>query len=200
MAAGSGLRADALICQWGVETEWGNAIDNLNNLGNIRCVEGIPCVDGFSQFPSLDSFCATAILTWHNGEYPGVLASAGQPLRQQLLAIGASPWDAGHYDNGGGPGSSLIAAARKLGLLEVDMYILKGSTAAEWLWIPAARLLIGLTDGQSAASFAQAGAVVIPPVADAEIANIQAAMAAAPAPGGIPAGTTLKIAGTVTTE
>jgi len=107
----------SLICQWGVETAWGSAINNQNNLANIRCVSGIPCVAGFSQFPSLDSFCAVCVNTWFNGFYGAVLATAGHDIETQLVAIGKSPWDAGHYNNGGGPGSSLITAAEELQLL-----------------------------------------------------------------------------------
>src|ERR1700682_3483026 len=116
VAAGTGLDPNALLVQWGVETSWGNQVYNANNLGNIRCLQGIPCLNGFAQFGSLTAFCDAAIATWRNGFYPAVLASAGQPVEVQLRAIGASPWDAGHYDNGGGPGSSLLAAAQLLNL------------------------------------------------------------------------------------
>lgn len=110
---GTGIDPFALLSQWAVETNWATEIYNENNLGNIRCVQGIPCVGGFSQFPSLEDFVQCAIATWHNGNYADVLASAGKPLNDQLIAIGKSPWDAGHY-TGKAPfnyaGGSLIAA------------------------------------------------------------------------------------------
>jgi hypothetical protein len=106
----SATRIDAtvLLAQWGVETGWGQFINNQNNLGNIRCFDGWPCAAGFSQFRTLGDFCTAAIETWENGFYTAVLSAVGP--NAQILAIGQSAWDAGHYDNGGGPGSSLAEA------------------------------------------------------------------------------------------
>ncbi len=103
VSAATGIDAFVLLAQWGVETGWGNQINNQNNLGNIRDKPG-----SFAQLPTLDAFCQLAIATWHNGYYPGVLAAVG-PVAQ-IIAIGESPWDAGHYNSGGGPGSSIRAA------------------------------------------------------------------------------------------
>ena len=108
----TGIEADVLLAQWGVETGWGSAINNRNNLGNIRCFGGWPCAGGFAQFASLNDFVSAAVQTWHNGYYAAVLAAVGPAA--QLRAIGASAWDAGHYNNGGGPGSSLLAACQEI--------------------------------------------------------------------------------------
>jgi hypothetical protein len=104
VSAGTGIDRTALLIQWAVETNYGQQINNANNLGNIRCGP-----DSFCQYASPSQFVGAAIFVWHNGFYPDVLAAAGMSLDVQLLAIGSSPWDAGHYDNGGGPGSSLLA-------------------------------------------------------------------------------------------
>jgi hypothetical protein len=130
VAAGTGLRPEAFLVQWGVETNWGNAINNANNLGNIRCSPTTFC-----QYANLAEFCAAAVATWHNGEYPEVLAVAGQSLKAQLLAIGNSKWDAGRYNNGGGPGSSLLAAAQQLNLLRGATMKVIGvaGVAEEWI-------------------------------------------------------------------
>ena len=105
---GTGIDPDVLLAQWGVETAWGASMFNACNLGNIRCLQSVPCVGGFAQFPDLGSFCLNCIAVWHNGMYGPVLAA--KTPSAQLLAIGQSPWDAGHYNNGGGPGSSIVAA------------------------------------------------------------------------------------------
>lgn len=129
VAAGTGIDPLVLLAQWGVETAWGQAIDNENNLANIRCIAGAPCLDGFAQFGSLDAFVQAAIATWHNGFYSDVLAASGAAA--QLAAIGASPWDAGHYDNGGGPGSSLVEAFALIARGDPAMLI-KDSRGATW--------------------------------------------------------------------
>jgi hypothetical protein len=108
VSAGTGIDPFVLLAQWGIETGWGNQIYNANNLGNIRDAPG-----SFAQLTTLDAFCQLAIATWHNGYYGGVLGVVGQEA--QCIAIGNSPWDAGHYDNGGGAGSSLLAALTLIG-------------------------------------------------------------------------------------
>ena len=130
VSAGTGIDALVLLAQWGLETDWGNAINNQNNLGNIRCVFNWPCVGGFAQFPSLTMFCSEAIATWHNGFYANVLSAVGPAA--QIAAIGASPWDAGHYDNGGGPGSALWAAYHLIA--EVDMPYLVRDPATQGIY------------------------------------------------------------------
>jgi hypothetical protein len=107
VAAGTGLNRWALLVQWAVETGTGSQVFG-NNLGNIRCSS-----TSFCQYASLDDFAQHAISVWHSPWPPPIepwrAAAAGQPMQTQLVAFGESPWDAGHYNNGGGPGSSLIA-------------------------------------------------------------------------------------------
>jgi hypothetical protein len=103
VSAGTGINRWALLVQWAVETATGAVVIGYN-LGNIRCSSTTFC-----RYTSLDAFAHDAITTWHNGYYQGVLATAGQMMRNHLIAIGQSPWDAGHYNSGGGPGSSLIS-------------------------------------------------------------------------------------------
>ena len=120
----TGIWRSALLCQWAVETAWGSAIYNANNLGNIRCSPTTFC-----QYSSLSEFCDAAIATWHNGNYSAVLY--GAPIStpsETMVLIGQSPWDAGHYNNGEGPGSSLLAAYK-----ELPMANTVGDLAQEWL-------------------------------------------------------------------
>jgi hypothetical protein len=123
VGSGTGILPEVLIAQWGVETAWGSAINNKNNLGNIRCLSSVPCVGGFSQFPSLDSFVANCIAVFQNGFYTAVLA-AKLPM-DQIQALAASPWDAGHYGNP--PGSSLLAAYHAIG--DNDMKVIAADPA-----------------------------------------------------------------------
>jgi hypothetical protein len=108
--AGTGLDEDTLLAQWALETAWGSVFAGANNLGNIRCSP-----TSFCSYTSLGVFAQAAIQVFHNGLYAGVLATAGQSIEVQIAALGASPWDAGHYGNP--PGSALIPFAK-----EIDMF------------------------------------------------------------------------------
>jgi hypothetical protein len=109
VASGTGLSRWSLLVQWANETATGTQIFNRNNLANIRCSPSTFC-----QYATLADFADAAIATWHNGFYGAVLATAGQSVSNQLLAIGASPWSAGHYGlrECGYAGCSLIALWR----------------------------------------------------------------------------------------
>lgn len=95
VAAGTGFNRWALLVQWAVETAIGSQVFG-NNPGNIRCGPG-----KFCQFATLDDFAATAIATWHSTAPPPLepwrAQASGRAMRDQLLAIGGSPWDAGRY-------------------------------------------------------------------------------------------------------
>ena len=108
VSRGTGIDIGALLAQWGVETAWGGQIFNQNNLANIRCSPTTFC-----QYATLDVFVTACIATWHNGNYNAVLATAGQPVTNQLIAIGQSPWSADHYGNP--PGSHLLTAFSQIG-------------------------------------------------------------------------------------
>lgn len=165
----TGIRPVVLLAQWGDETDFGNAINNRNNLGNIRCVDGIPCVDGFSQFPSLDSFCAVAINTWHNGDYPAVLAAAGLGPSAQAIAIGESPWDAGHYV--GLPPYNYVGGSIIQALKEIQMGTVADLDQA-WLTDASERL---------AAFLGEPAAITVPVTAAELLAAVKAVQAPAPA-------------------
>jgi hypothetical protein len=104
---GTGIDAGVLLAQWGVETAWGNAINNLNNLGNIRCSPTTFC-----QYATLDDFVLACIATWHNGFYGAVLAATGAPPADQIAAIGQSPWSGQHY--GSPPGQHIQDAYKEI--------------------------------------------------------------------------------------
>lgn len=95
VSAGTGIDPIALLAQWANETDWAiswaGAPFNLANIENNGVVV---------SYPSLDAFAIACIATFHNGFYAPVLAATN--AIDQLAAIVASPWSAGHY------GGSLI--------------------------------------------------------------------------------------------
>jgi len=133
VAAGTGLEQLVLLAQWAFET--GRLLDPEpgwagapNNLGNIRDAAGT----GFAQYASLNEFAQAAIFVFNNARpnlnlppsptnnyYFAVLAARG--VINQVTALGVSPWDAGHYDSGTGPGSALIPYCRRLTLFPMSV-------------------------------------------------------------------------------
>lgn len=89
VSLGTGIDPMVLLAQWANETAWGSVVVG-NNLGNIRCSPTTFC-----RYASLDEFARACVATFHNGFYSAVLAA--KTAADQLAAIVASPWDAGHY-------------------------------------------------------------------------------------------------------
>jgi hypothetical protein len=128
-AQGTGLSPYLFLAQWSVETAYAEAFAGSHNLGNIT--RG-GAQNGFVNYGSYGEFVQAEILLLHDIPYEGVLASGGKSLYDQCVALGESPWDAGHYSNGSGPGSSLIAVLPLFGLTEGDI---NPMTAQEHQWL-----------------------------------------------------------------
>jgi hypothetical protein len=110
-AAASGLSRWSVLTQWALETGWcaPNSGCSCANLAGITCHGACSCNGaGFCCYPNTAPFAADYAGVLHNGLYGGVLGAAGSTIRQELQALGRSPWAGSHYDNGGGPGSSLV--------------------------------------------------------------------------------------------
>lgn len=105
VSLGTGIDPIALLTQWAAETAWGTVVIG-NNLGNIRCSPTTFC-----QYATLSDFAVSCIATFHNGFYQPVLAANNAV--DQIAAIVASPWSAGHY------GGSLAAFYTQLEGLEM---------------------------------------------------------------------------------
>lgn len=90
VSAATNIDPIALLTQWACETGWGTQWAGAPfNLGNIEN-NGVVLL-----YTSLDNFIAACISTWHNGRYEPVLAA--KCATDQIAAIIASPWAAGHY-------------------------------------------------------------------------------------------------------
>lgn len=92
VAAGTNIDPIALLSQWANETAWGTYWQGApTNLANIRNGPG----GAIQPYASLDVFAQDCIATFHNGYYQPVLDATN--AIDQLAAIVASPWSAGHY-------------------------------------------------------------------------------------------------------
>jgi hypothetical protein len=90
VSAGTGIDPIALETQWANETSWGVSWAGAPyNLGNI---ESNGKVVQYSSFPEFINAC---IAVFHEPPYRAVLAANNAV--DQLAAIVASPWSAGHY-------------------------------------------------------------------------------------------------------
>jgi len=90
VSAGTGIDPIALLAQWANETAWGVSWAGAPfNLGNIEFNGKVVL------YPSLDAFAQACIAVFHQPQYAGVLAATN--ALDQLAAIVASPWSAGHY-------------------------------------------------------------------------------------------------------
>jgi hypothetical protein len=118
-----------MLAQWGIEQGWHIPGYTGYNWGNVGAIPGYPTVGGLNVWgsPSAFAYAYTAqqgveeyVSVAHNGYYDNVTANWGNGTRAQAYALGSSPWDAAHYNNGGGPGSSLIAVINSFNLYRFD--------------------------------------------------------------------------------
>ena len=124
-----GLAIGAILAQWAVETGWGSsALAGRHNLAGIRyygaTTGGVPAtnVGGFAGFRSLADF-VTAYE--HEMRLPYYRAVVGaNNVDTACRALGASPWDAGHYTDGDQKGGSLLSAYALM-----EAYLAGGPTA-----------------------------------------------------------------------
>lgn len=128
-AAGrTGVSAGAILCQWAVESGWGSSplAVTWHNLAGVRWygrpaqarqVGGVPgkIGTGFGAYATLDTFAADYAHVLNLPYYAAVRAAIGVP--DELRALGASPWDAGHYRAGGVRGGSLLVVWGTIGTI-----------------------------------------------------------------------------------
>ena len=110
-----------ILAQWGIETGWGSSslAVNHHNLAGIRWYGRAAQVEhlggtpgkagtGFAGYASFDTFAADYGYVIGLPYYNAVRAATD--IYAQARALGASPWDAGHYLAGGVAGGSIIRA------------------------------------------------------------------------------------------
>lgn len=110
VAAQTGLDPRVIVA-WGQLETGGNPIGHnwLNERPGSggRGFSGVPegsSPGGFAEFNSTqDAITETAYWINNFSNYAGVKSSGGKPPAQEIAAIAASPWDAGHYGGSGGP-------------------------------------------------------------------------------------------------
>ena len=119
-----------ILAQWGVERGWQtpSLLDGYN-VGNVGAIPGFPSVPGTGQAGSPGNFALAQtaeqgvdeyVTVAQNGLYAGVAAAYGGGALAQAQALGASPWDAGHYAVNGQAGAKLSAAIQTFNLTRFD--------------------------------------------------------------------------------
>jgi len=112
-----GMPKEAIAIQLGNESGNGTSkrAINDNNLGGIKYSKyskvAIKKADGFARYNSIDDFFTDYIRVMGLSYYADV-RTAGKTgsVKDTLVALGKSPYDAGHYTDNGNPGSKLLAA------------------------------------------------------------------------------------------
>lgn len=111
--AKSHLPISVILAQWILET--GGFKSNLfrycYNLAGIKYHGAYTDSNGFSCYPTLQAAADDWVRTISLGYYDNVrhISQSSNVVAEVFSALGESPWDAGHYNNGQGAGSSLLA-------------------------------------------------------------------------------------------
>jgi len=118
-----------ILAQWGVEFGWSMPSYTGYNFGNVSGIPGYPAVGGINVPGSPSSFAYAYtplqgvdyyVLFVQNGYYNNVADAYPRGPIAQALAIGASPWDADHYNLGGQWGGKLTSAIQTFDLTRFD--------------------------------------------------------------------------------
>lgn len=124
-----GWPTSVILAQWGLEQGWHVPTYTGYNWGNVGPLPGVPTVPGLSVpgSPSAFSYARTPvdgtriyIMAARLPYYDRVFLAAPHGATATALALGCSPWDAGHYTNSGQPGSSLLAIMQRYHLSLFD--------------------------------------------------------------------------------
>jgi hypothetical protein len=129
-SAGHPWRPSVILAQWAVEQ--GGRIPSYTgyNLGNVSAIAGFPSVNGLAVVGSPGHFAFAYTLSQgvkeylifanNKHHYAGVNAAYPAGAAAQAYALGRSPWDAAHYNGGGGPVSSLVQTMNRNNLYRFD--------------------------------------------------------------------------------
>ena len=128
----TGWPISMILAQWGLETSWRVKTFTGYNWGNCGAMPNEPAIPGTSApgSPLAFAYAYTPeqgveeyVHVAHLRYYTGVAAAdrSGGP-DAAARALGASPWDWGHYTDIGSPGSSIIALMRAYNLYWYDKF------------------------------------------------------------------------------
>jgi hypothetical protein len=118
-----------IMAQWGIEQGWTIPGYTGYNWANSSALAGFPAVPGtnqpgsplaFAYADSAEQGVQIYVAFIQNGLYDAVAAAWPRGPQAQALALGASPWDAGHYTGIGQPGSSLLNVMAYYHLTRLD--------------------------------------------------------------------------------
>jgi len=119
-----------MLAQWGVEHGWSIPDYTGYNWGNSSAIPGFPSVGGLNVpgSPGAFAYAYTPLqgvdiytIFTKMSFYTGVWQNYPNGPVAQAKALGQSPWDAGHYQEGGGiPGQSLLNAMNNYNLYRFD--------------------------------------------------------------------------------
>ena len=124
-----GWQTSVILAQWGLEDGWHVPMYTGYNWGNVGAMPGVPTVPGTSApgSPPAFSYAATPadgvriyIMAARLPYYNQVFQAVPDGALVTAVALGRSPWDAGHYTNRGQPGSSLLDIMQRCHLLLLD--------------------------------------------------------------------------------
>lgn len=127
----TGWPVSMILAQWGLEQGWQTPAFTGYNFGNCgglanepfipgTAAPGSPATFAYADTPEdgLRFYIHVSQLAYYDQIAPA--ARQGGPLAA-ARALGASPWDAGHYTNKNDPGSSLIALMQQYNLQQYDI-------------------------------------------------------------------------------
>jgi hypothetical protein len=119
------IPVSVILSQWILETGAfkSNLFRYCYNLAGIKYHGAYTDSNGFSCYPTLEVAASDWVRTINLGYYNNVrnVCATSDNIEQMFSALGESPWDAGHYNNGKGPGSSLLALYKADNLAVFDL-------------------------------------------------------------------------------
>lgn len=127
--ADTGWPVSLILAQWGLEQGWETPRFTGYNWGNCGAYPGEPTVPGtsapgspaaFAYAPGPEDGLRIYLHVAHLSYYAAIAPAAQNGPDAAARALGASPWDAGHYTDHGDPGSSLIAIMQDFNLYQYD--------------------------------------------------------------------------------
>ena len=110
----TGIDANVILAQWGIETGWGTSYQWTQHYNPAGIGITSDSVQG-QNYGSIGAGVAAYVnFVNNNSRYQAVKSAQG--AQAQAVAMGQSGWAASGYNNGGGPGSSLLATMGNLGV------------------------------------------------------------------------------------